>query len=272
MPGDVDLAAYFKRIGFGARPAADLATLAALHGLHPIAIPFENLSAVLREPIPLDIPALEDKLVARGRGGYCFEHNTLFGAVLRTIGFEVVGLAARVVWGRRAAGPPGPRSHMVLRVRAGGEDYISDVGFGGLTLTGPLKLELDTEQETPHERFRLRRIGDELELEARVQGDWRPLYRFDLQIHLPIDFDVLNHFVATHPSSHFLTTLIAARRTADGRFALSNNDLAVYRGTAKEERKLRSGAEIARVLTEEFRIALPRGQALDSKLAAFAAQ
>jgi N-hydroxyarylamine O-acetyltransferase len=272
MRGDIDLAAYFKRVGFGARPAADLVTLATLHRLHPIAIPFENLSTLLREPIPLDIPALEDKLVTRGRGGYCFEHNTLFGEVLRAIGFDVVGLAARVVWGRRAALPPGPRSHMVLRVRVGGEDYISDVGFGGLTLTGPLKLELDTEQETPHERFRLRRVGEELELEARVQGDWRRLYRFDLQEHLPIDFDVLNHFVATHPSSHFLTTLIAARRTAEGRFALANNQLAIYRGTAKEERKLCSGAEIARVLTEEFQIALPRGEALDSKLAAFAAQ
>jgi N-hydroxyarylamine O-acetyltransferase len=272
MRGDIDLAAYFKRIGFRDRPAADLATLAALHRLHPIAIPFENLSTLLREPIPLDVPALEDKLVKRGRGGYCFEQNTLFGEVLRAIGFEVVGLAARVVWGRRAAGPPGPRSHMVLRVSAGGEDYIGDVGFGGLTLTGPLRLELDTEQETPHERFRLRRVGDELELEARVQGDWRRLYRFDLQKHLPVDFDVLNHFVATHPSSHFLTTLIAARRTADGRFALSNNALAVYHGTAKEERKLRSGAEIARVLTEEFRIALPQDSALDSKLDAFAAQ
>jgi N-hydroxyarylamine O-acetyltransferase len=91
-------------------------------------------------------------------------------------------------------------------------------------------------------------------------------------MHLPIDFDVLNHFVATHPSSHFLTTLIAARRTAEGRFALSNNALAVYRGAVKEERKLRSGAEIARVLAEEFRIALPHGDALDSKLDAFAAQ
>jgi N-hydroxyarylamine O-acetyltransferase len=161
---------------------------------------------------------------------------------------------------------------MVLRVRAGGEDYISDVGFGGLTLTGPLKLELDTEQETPHERFRLRRIGEELALEARVQGDWRALYRFDLQEHLPIDFEVLNHFVATHPSSHFLTTLIAARRTAEGRYALSNNELTVYRGMAKKERKLRSGAEIARVLAEEFRIALPEAAALDSKLDAFAAQ
>ena len=269
MPS-VDVNAYFRRIGFDGRPAADLATLAALHRLHPIAIPFENLSVLLREPIPLDTAALEDKLVTRRRGGYCFEQNRLFADVLTSIGFEVVALAARVVWGRRAAGPPGARSHMVLRVRVSGEDFICDVGFGGLTLTGPLRLELETEQETPHERFRLRRIGDELELEARVQGDWRPLYRFDLQEQLPIDFEVLNHFVATHPSSHFLTTLIAARRTTDGRYALANNELSVYRGTTKEERKLRSGRELARSLTESFGIALPSSEGLQSLLETFA--
>ena len=104
MPS-VDVNAYFRRIGFDGRPAADLATLAALHRLHPIAIPFENLSVLLREPIPLDIAALEEKLVARRRGGYCFEQNRLFADVLTSIGFEVVALAARVVWGRRAAGP-----------------------------------------------------------------------------------------------------------------------------------------------------------------------
>jgi N-hydroxyarylamine O-acetyltransferase len=268
--GDVDIEAYFKRIDFRGRGAADLATLQALHRLHPIAIPFENLSTLLREPVPLDIAALQEKLIERRRGGYCFEHNTLFGEALRTLGFEVVGLAARVVWNTRH--PVGARTHMVLRVRTGGEDYISDVGFGGLTLTGPLRLELDTEQETPHERFRLRRVGDELELAARVLGTWRALYRFDLQAQLPIDFEALNHFVATHPSSHFLTTLMAARRAVEGRYALTNNELIVYRGSAKEERKLRSAAELARALTEELQIALPQSVALDRLLETIAAK
>jgi len=270
MRGDVDIEAYFKRIDFRARRAADLATLQALHRLHPIAIPFENLSVLLREPVPLDIAALQDKLVARRRGGYCFEHNTLFGEVLRAIGFEVVEFAARVVWGRPSGAPPGARSHMVLRVRVDAEDFICDVGFGGLTLTGPLKLELDTEQETPHERFTLKRRDDEFELAARVQGEWRPLYRFDLQEQQPIDFDVLNHFVATHPSSPFLTTLRAARRTADGRYALTDNELSMYRGTAKEERKLRAGRDLERVLEESFGIALAPSAALDGLLEAIA--
>ena len=272
MPGDVDLEAYFKRIGYSAEPAADLPTLQALHRLHPLAIAFENLSTLLGEPVPLDIAALQDKLVTRGRGGYCFEHNRLFAEVLTSIGFEVVGLAARVLWNRQVGAPPGPRWHMVLRVRFADEDFICDVGFGGLTLTGSLKLELDTEQETPHEPFRLKRRHDELVLEARIQGEWRSLYGFDLQEQLPIDFDVLNHFVATHPSSPFLTTLMAARRTASGRYALTDNELSVYRGIVKEERKLGSAAELEGALTNLFGIALPQTAAFGDLLESIAAK
>jgi N-hydroxyarylamine O-acetyltransferase len=268
----LDLAAYLARIGLDraavTRPGLD--ALDALVLAHQRRIPFENLDIVLGRPIHIDLERVFAKLVTARRGGYCFEHNTLFGEALRTLGFEVVGLAARVVWNTRH--PVGARTHMVLRVRTGGEDYISDVGFGGLTLTGPLRLELDTEQETPHERFRLRRVGDELELAARVLGTWRALYRFDLQAQLPIDFEALNHFVATHPSSHFLTTLMAARRAVEGRYALTNNELIVYRGSAKEERKLRSAAELARALTEELQIALPQSAALDRLLETIAAK
>jgi N-hydroxyarylamine O-acetyltransferase len=267
----VDIDAYFERVGFAAAASHDLATLEALHRLHPMAIPFENLSTLLREPIPLDTPALLAKLVARRRGGYCFEHNQLFADVLRTLGFEVTTLAARVVWGRIGQSL-GPRTHMVLRVRVGADDYLSDVGFGGLTLTRPLRFELDIEQSTPHETFRFVHRDGELELEALVRGEWRPLYRFDLQEQLPIDFEVLNHFVATHPSSHFLTTLVAARRTPDGRYALKNRELAVYRGASKEERTIGSAAEIGRVLAETFGIELPRGPALDALLGSIAAQ
>jgi N-hydroxyarylamine O-acetyltransferase len=268
---DVDLEAYFKRIGYGTAGGADVATLEALHRLHPAAIPFENLSTLLREPIPLDSAALLDKLVVRRRGGYCFEQNRLFAEVLRALGFEVAALAARVLW-KRVGDSLGARTHMVLRVRIGGDDYLSDVGFGGLTLTGPLRLVPDIEQPTPHETFRLARRGAEFELEAAVRGSWRPLYRFDLQEQSPIDFEVLNHFVATHPSSPFLTTLMAARRTPHGRYALHDNVLAVYRGDAKDERKLTSAAEIAGELAESFGIELPRGPALDALLESIAAK
>jgi N-hydroxyarylamine O-acetyltransferase len=114
---------------------------------------------------------LLDKLVTGGRGGYCYEHNLLFAEVLRTIGFSVRGLAARVMW-NAPEGAVRPRSHMLLRVDIGGAPYVADVGFGGLTLTGPLRLEAGVEQETPHECVRLVRSGGDLILQAEVRDAW----------------------------------------------------------------------------------------------------
>jgi len=257
---------YFARIGYASSPRPDLETLAILHALHPRAIPFENLSTLLGEPVPLDLEALQEKLVERGRGGYCFEQNALFKAVLEAIGFEVLPLAARVVW-NRAAGYENPRTHMVLVVIIDGRRYLADVGFGAVTLTAPLELVTGIEQTTPHERFRLVAEGDEYELEVCFEQGWRATYRFDLQPQTPIDYEVLNHYVATHPSSHFRTRLMAGRPTADARYALGDTELTVYRrGVATESRRLDTRAAIAAALVESFGIALPRGPRLDEAL------
>jgi N-hydroxyarylamine O-acetyltransferase len=150
----LDLDAYFRRIGYAGGREPTLDTLAALHLRHVQAIAFENLNPLLGWPVALDLASLERKLVHGGRGGYCFEQNLLFGHVLGTLGFRVTGLAARVQWNRpedalRAL------THQLLRVDLADGPYIADVGFGGQTLTGPLRLEPGLEQTTPHEPFRL---------------------------------------------------------------------------------------------------------------------
>ena len=269
----VDLAAYFDRIGFVDAARPDLATLTRLHYAHALTIPFENLTTLLHEPVPLDLAALEHKLVASGRGGYCFEQNSLFRAVLEAVGFDVTPLAARVVWGRAGEGPTSPRTHMVLLVRLDDETWIADVGFGGATLTAPLRLVFGVEQSTPHESFRLLRLAGELELQIRLGDDWRPVYRFDLQPQQPIDYEVLNHYVATHPSSHFRSVLIAGRPFEDGRYALADNALATHRlGAATERRTLESARELRQALTDLFGITLPSSAALDTKLAEIASR
>jgi N-hydroxyarylamine O-acetyltransferase len=268
--GDVDLDAYFERIGYQGPLAADLATLRALHRLHPTAIPFENLSTLLPEPIPLDTHAVQQKLIRAHRGGYCFEHNRLFADVLGALGFRVRSLAARVLWHRRP-GPVGPRTHMVLSVTLGADTYLADVGFGGLTLTQPLRFDSSAAQATEHEVFRLVDEDGEFELATLIRGEWRSMYRFDLQEQLPIDFDVLNHFVATHPESVFRSTLMAARRTATGRYALLDNELTSYAGASEERTTLGSAAEIAAALAGPLGIRLPEGDALDAALARAAA-
>lgn len=268
MAKRIDLDAYLRRIGFAREACADLATLEALHARHPIAIPFENLATLMGHPVPLELEAVERKLVGEGRGGYCFEQNLLFAAALEALGFELESLAARVTWGREP-GDVGARTHMVLLVRVDGEQYLCDVGFGGLTLTTPLRLEPGVPQAGTHEQFRIDRYGErEYELLVELEAHWRSMYRFDLQPQAPVDYEVLNHYVATHPESHFRSVLMAARRTPDGRHALVNGRVTRYEARFEAERReVETVEELRGVLEGVFNIALPDDPALDPALA-----
>ncbi|MEO1070403.1 MAG: arylamine N-acetyltransferase, partial [Cyanobacteria bacterium J06638_6] len=242
-----DLEAYFQRIGYEGSRAPTLATLQSIHLLHPQVLAFENLSSFLGQPVDLELPSLVQKLVYAGRGGYCFEHNGLLRSVLTTLGFQVTGLGARVRWQT----PPNiltSRSHMVLLVELAGEPYIADVGFGGLTLTAPLRLIPDLEQGTSHGRFRLLQADHTFELQAQVAQAWAPLYQFDLQPQYPCDYRVSNWYVATHPKSLFVENLIAARVDRARRYGLRNTQLATHYMTGQTERRQITTAEQLQVV------------------------
>jgi N-hydroxyarylamine O-acetyltransferase len=264
----LDLDAYLHRIGHAGPAAPDLATLRALALAHAMAIPYENLDPLLGLPVDLDPAALEDKLVHGGRGGYCFEHNLLFAEALRAVGFAPVGLIARVLWNRPEDAVTA-QTHMLLRVPLDGADWLVDVGFGSMTLTGALRLAPDAAQATPHGPFRLLRQGDGWRMQAQVLGEWRSLYRFDLHPCERIDYEVSNHYVSTHPQSQFVQTLAAARCTPDARLALRNREFAVHPlGGATERCTLARPEQIRHVLESEFRIRLPRHPGLERRLAA----
>jgi len=266
MADATDLDGYLRRIGHSGSRAPTLETLRALQLRHTLAIPFENLDPLLRRPVRLDLPSLQQKLVRGGRGGYCFEHNLLFRAALDALGFRVAGLAARVVW-NVPDGAALPRSHMLLRVTIGGQDYIADVGFGGQTPTGPIRLATDIEQATPHEPFRLLAAGDGFLMQVRLGGEWKSLYRFDLQEQFLPDYEIANWYVSTHPESRFVTNLTVARAAADGRYALFNTEFALHPlGGPSERRKLAGAAEIRQVLRDVFGLSLPEDPELDAAL------
>jgi N-hydroxyarylamine O-acetyltransferase len=263
----LDLDSYLVRIGYSGPVGPTLETLRALQLQHAYAIPFENVDTLLGTPVKIDLESLQRKLVQSRRGGYCFEHNVLFKSVLETVGLRSTALAARVVW-ERPADELRARTHMVLLVEIGTTLYLADVGFGGLTPTGPLRLETDVEQATPHERFRVVRDGPELAVEARVRGQWKRLYRFDLQEQRPVDIEVLNHYVVSHAESPMTGRLIAARVAADRRFGLLNGVLREHRvdGTS-DERRITTVAELREVLRTTFGIQAPAGTASDAALA-----
>lgn len=266
----MDLEAYLARIGYSGTRTPTFDTLRALQLAHVQSITFENLNPLMGHRVPLDLPSLEEKLVRSRRGGYCFEQNALFAAALRDMGFEVTGLAARVLWGGPEDGIR-MRSHMLLKVQVGGEPYLADVGFGGQTPTGPLSFVTDVEQATPHEPFRLVEInsgsGLELKLQSLAGDAWKSLYRFDFQPQYAPDYDVANYYVATHPDSAFRAALRVARPFPGGRYTLANNQLTAHRLDGSTERRtLGSVAEVRETLESVFGLRLPDAAELNPAL------
>lgn len=266
MSSLIDLDAYFRRIRYAGPAVPTLETLRTLHLLHPQAIAFENLDPLLGRPVSLAPCSLERKLVGGRRGGYCFEHNMLFREVLRALGFEVTSLLARTLW-QQPADKVTARGHMTLHVTIDGQAYLADVGFGGQTLTGPLSLEPDRVQATPHGPFRLLTQGPGFVVQSRVGKRWESLYRFDLEAPSELDYEMANYYLSTHPASPFTNVLMVARPLGAVRYALHDNQLALHHPDGKtERRRLASAEELRRTLATTFALEPPDGPALAALL------
>jgi N-hydroxyarylamine O-acetyltransferase len=262
----MDIDAYLNRIGLRGPATATLDTLRQIHERHPAAIAFENLATFAGAVPRLDIDSLEQKLVLSGRGGWCFEQNLLVSHVLRALGFEVRQLAARVLW-NAPDGAVRPRSHMALLVSADGVPHLVDVGFGGLTLTAPLRFEVDLEQSTPHETFRIVAGADDFIVQARLEDAWKSLYRFDLQAQSVADYEVTNWYLATHSDSHFRSNLMVARSDVGQRYALLNAQLTIHSVQGKSERRqIHAVDALCESLQRDFLLQLPASPELRDAL------
>ena len=256
-PFTLDLQTYLGRLGYPSAPPPTLATLGELQLRHTAEFPFETLSSMLRAPVAVDPATIQHKLLRQGRGGYCFELNQLFLLLLQALGFEARGLTGRVVMG----GPEDAqtaRTHMIVLVTLDGVRYIIDVGFGGMVPTGPLLLDSEAQQTTPHEPYRLTQVHGSYTLRALVGEEWRAMYVFDLQAVAEIDYSVASWYVSTHPDSPFLGQMIVARTGPRLRKTLNNGSFAIHRmGEASERVQLRDVDAVLEVLREEFAIQVP---------------
>lgn len=257
------LANYFDRIGYVGPSEPTLETLAAIHTQHVRAIPFENLDVLLGRGIRLDLPAIEQKLVGRQRGGYCFEQNLLFAAVLRRLGFVVAPRLARVRW-KVPAETPTPLTHMVLQVDIGARPWLADVGFGGIGLEKPIALDTEAEQGSPSEPRRLLRDGRYFHHQVRFGESWHELYRFTLDDVLPIDFEVANWFTSTHPESRFKHNIIVSRAATDRRLTLFNREFIVRHLDGQvEKHPIASQSELIDLLAKNFGLSFPANTRFD---------
>jgi N-hydroxyarylamine O-acetyltransferase len=260
-----DVDAWMRRIGYDGAREPVLTTLRGVIAAHTATIPFENVDVLLGRPPKLDIGSLRRKIIEGGRGGYCFEQNTLFQAGLAALGFRVTGLLARVIRGMEADAPR-PQTHMALRVDLPEGPFLADVGFGNQTPTAPLAMHPGAEQETPHEPMRLWPVGEELALQAKFGDDWQNIYRLSPHPRLDVDYEVANWFTATHPASPFVSNLIVTRPGPNGtRHTLFNDRVSVRGRDGKAERsRLDSEADFRAVLESRFGLILSGADLTDS--------
>ena len=272
MPVDCDfvpdLDAYFRRIGDTGPRQPTLATLNRIAAAHTEAIPFENLDVLLGKPISVKPADIEHKLVHENRGGYCFEQNGLMLTVLKSLGYDVRPISARILFQKSRVTTPA-RTHMFLRVEVEDHSWLVDVGVGGLSLASVLKLELDTVQTTPHDKRRIVASGDWSGFHQRspdavlyhqvlLDNTWEDICEFTLEPMPAIDREIGNWYTSTNPDSHFLKQLMVARTSESGRVTLRNYELK-HRDTSgrSDTRLLTSQDELLEVLDSEFHLHLP---------------
>lgn len=257
MTGEIrlDVKAYLERINYRGSLAPTAETLRGLQVAHLLAVPFENLSIHAREPIILDDEALFAKIVGRRRGGFCYEANGLFAALLRALGFDVAMLSAGVA---RPGGGFGPDfDHMALMVRLE-ERWLADVGFGD-SFREPLRLDERGEQTQGGRAYRILPDGSHLVLMQRDGdgGEWAAQYRFTLRPREYVDYAEMCRHHQTSPESHFTKARVCSRATEEGRITLSEmRFITTSQGGGRRERTLEGQEEYAEILREHFGIVM----------------
>lgn len=252
----MDVQAYLQRIGHVAPNVSspNIETLRALHRAHLFTVPFENLDISRRREIVCDQALIVNKIVKEHRGGFCYELNGAFAALLRALGFTVTLLSARVA--REGGGFSQPFDHLTLLVDLE-EPRLADVGFGDCFVE-PLRLETGDVQRQNSGDYRISKSDDtEFVLEAKRDGKWKPEYAFTLHPHALSEFSAMCHYHQTSPESHFTQQRICTLATPEGRITLSDKKLIETRGGVRTETPLSGNAEWRVKLREYFGIALP---------------
>jgi N-hydroxyarylamine O-acetyltransferase len=257
MERTIDLDAYFRRIGWAGATNPDFETLAGLLDGHTARIPFENLDVLSGRPVRLDPASLEEKMVRSGRGGYCFEHATLFFHVLDALGFQTLRHAARVV----LFAPPtqAPRTHMFLTVTLDGTRYVVDPGFGAQSPRVPLPLD---ERAAGAELPTMQRQNGSWALRVLRDGQSVSAWVSDLAEEHAVDFELANYFVSTHPASPFVNNLMLSAVTPSGRVNVMNRDVTSVAGGKPENWQLTDRSALRTLLVRHFGFDLPEVEQL----------
>lgn len=272
MAMSFSLSRYLARIGLERGPAT-LQTLHDVMGAHSRAIAFENIDVVLGLPVAMDEASVFSKMTA-GRGGYCFEHNTLLQSALVAIGFRVTPLLCRVRWNKTAETPC---THMALRVELeGSPGYLVDVGFTGTNSVAPIRLADGELQSLPEGVFRVVSSGTGAAttktLALQLKGEWRDLYEFEDTPARLVDLEQANWWSCTYPNARFVSSFFVSRVIGDDRHHILDAVYSIRRaGGTSEAMPIVDDAHLRSLLSATFGLDLPECTGLDRYLPAAAA-
>lgn len=254
-----DLSAYLDRIGYGGPTRADYATLAGLLAAHMNAIHFENIDVLLGRQIRLDLASIQDKMIVNRRGGYCFEQATLFLAAVRAIGFDATPRTSRVILVLKP--DQAPRGHIYILVRLPEGEFIADPGLGGLGCRTPIPLDgapvRDGDESFSIVEDRRGRVLTVKAAERTVEA-WISGYDADNWV----DFEVANHWFATHPASPMVNRLMLRAMTPRGRITVMNRDVTVRENGAVSTYRLNDRAEARRLVAAHLGFDFPEIETL----------
>ena len=247
----MNLEKYFNRIkleGF-VKPTSEV--LQEIHKNHVFEIPFENLDVYRKKVFSIDTASVYKKVIEGGRGGYCYELNSLLYTFLSEIGFTSRILSARIFTEDGSIGPL--FDHMSVYVQTERE-YLLDVGFGELFIT-PLEIRPGVQFDGRH-YFNIEKWGeDEFLLQMSSNGiDYQKKYTFNLNPVRIEDFEAMNLDKQTNPESYFVKNLICTKPTAQGRLTIFNQKLVEKVGELREERPILSESHLHELLIEKFDI------------------
>ena len=228
--------AYLRRIAYTGPREPTPATLRALHEQHMLSVPFENLDIHRKRPIVVDERRFLDKIVGERRGGFCYELNGAFAALLRELGFDVTMLSGRVANGEGGFGPE--FDHMALLVRFDdGSRWLADVGFGD-SFIAPLSLDTEEPQHDRAGTFRVIRAGHDLAMQSLHDGEWQTEYLFNLDAHALDEYGPMCDWQQTSPDSPFTKKRVCSRATPTGRITLRDGRVIVTENGVKSERAI----------------------------------
>jgi len=242
---------YFDRIGYSGDAKADIATVTRMMRCQLFSVPFENLDVQAGKIVSLVPEEIVDKIIVRNRGGYCFEVNGLFAMALQALGIPYHFVAARpMIYPVRK-----PRTHMAIIVKADGEDWLCDLGFGSYGIRAPMRINLlDAEIRQDFDMFKLSKTNErEYLLQALVEEKWADQFAFDLSPQEWIDFAPANYFSSTYPDAIFVQKLLVILHNPNGREILFDNMLKSVTEGRVEKQTIRP-EDTASILSSRFRL------------------